>query len=409
MFESYDIPAALRRLTGRQTSADRFRAMVRRSTRSIGRPTRRAADAIRGSSRRLTHSTRGLARRGEFDWLRHGNARWWVLGGAAAAGAYFAIQKLREANLENQVVLITGGSRGLGLLLAREFGRCGCRVAICARDTDELERARRLLERDGVEASTWRCDVSDRDEMEELIEEVTRYHGRIDVLVNNAGMIQVGPLESLAEEDFAEALDVMFWAPLRATLAVLPQMKRRGYGRIVNITSIGGMVSMPHMLPYNCAKFAAVGMSQGLHAELSRLGIRVTTVVPGLMRVGSQVNALFRGQADKEFAWFALGASLPPFSMRAERAARKIVKAVRRGDAMRIVGLPANVLERLHGLMPGTTAHALSLVNRVLPAYVQDAANGELRGREIQERMHSHLLDALISPGTRAAHRFNEL
>ena len=106
-------------------------------------------------------------------------------------------------------------------------------------------------------------------------------------MVNNAGMIQVGPLATTTKEDFVTALDVMFWGTLYPTLAVLPQMRARGRGHIVNITSIGDLVSVPHLLPYTCAKFAAVGLSEGLRAELGPVGIRVTTVVPGLMRTGS--------------------------------------------------------------------------------------------------------------------------
>lgn len=100
-------------------------------------------------------------------------------------------------------------------------------------------------------------------------------------------------------------------------------MRARRRGRIVNITSIGGKVGMPHLLPYTCAKFATVGLSEGLRAELGREGIRVTTIVPGLMRTGSHLKAMFRGQHEQEFTWFSLGASLPLVSMGAERAARQ--------------------------------------------------------------------------------------
>ncbi len=108
--------------------------------------------------------------------------------------------------------------------------------------------------------------------------------GRVDIVVNNAGIIQVGPMSTTTVEDFATALDVMFWGALYPTLAVLPQMRARRSGHVVNITSIGGMVSVPHLLPYTCAKFAAVGLSEGLRTELGQEGIHVTTVVPGWRR-----------------------------------------------------------------------------------------------------------------------------
>src|SRR5450759_4776995 len=114
---------------------------------------------------------------------------------------------------------------------------------------------------------------------------------------------------------FELAMDVMYWGVLYPTLAVLPQMREHKRGRIVNITSIGGKVSIPHLLPYNSAKFAAVGLSEGLRAELAMDGVTVTTIVPGLMRTGSHINAYFKGKQEREYTWFALGASLPVISM----------------------------------------------------------------------------------------------
>src|SRR5690606_26305399 len=111
-----------------------------------------------------------------------------------------------------------------------------------------------------------------------------------DVLVNNAGVIQVGPLEHMRLEDFRETMDVHFYAPLVASLAARPYLADRGGGRIVNITSIGGRLAFPHLSAYNASKHAAVGLSESLRAELMKDGILVTTVIPGLMRTGSPRN-----------------------------------------------------------------------------------------------------------------------
>jgi short-subunit dehydrogenase len=230
----------------------------------------------------------------------------------------------------------------------------------------------------------------------------------VDILVNNAGQIQVGPMPTATVQDFEDALGVMFWGSLYPTLAVLPQMRARRSGRIVNITSIGGKVSIPHLLPYTCAKFAAVGLSEGLRAELGREGISVTTIVPGLMRTGSHLNAVFRGQQEQEFTWFSLGASLPLVSMDAERAAQQIVRATQRGEAERILSLPANLLERFHGLFPGTTSNLLHVVNRLLPASNGTPTAGSMRGDEIQQGQRSGLLNALTRQGQRAAERFHQ-
>ena len=219
------------------------------------------------------------------------------------------------------MVLITGGSRGLGLALARAFAREGCRLVLCARDAQELDWAREDIAQQGAAVLPLVCDVTDRAQVNHAVEEATRHFGRVDILVNNAGQIQVGPMPTATVQDFEDALGVMFWGALYPTLAVLPQMRARRSGRIVNITSIGGKVGIPHLLPYTCAKFATMGLSEGLRAELGREGIYVTTIVPGLMRTGSHLNAEFRGQQEREYTWFSLGASLPLISMDAERAA----------------------------------------------------------------------------------------
>jgi NAD(P)-dependent dehydrogenase (short-subunit alcohol dehydrogenase family) len=307
----------------------------------------------------------------ETPIMREGNRRNLTLA-AAGVGAALGLRALlrgqRSYDLRGKVVLITGGSRGLGLVLAREFARQGARLALCARDEEELERALDDLGARGILATGMVCDVSDPTQVQEMANGFLRYFGRIDVLVNNAGVIQVGPMEVMTLADYEEAMRVHYWGPLYATLAVLPQMKQRHEGRIVNITSIGGKVAVPHLLPYAGSKFALVGLSEGLRAELMKDGILVTTVVPGLMRTGSPRNAFFKGQHEAEYAWFKIGDSIPLFSTSAERAARRIVRACRHGDAELTLTLPAQLAVAFHGLFPGLTADILALVNRSLPA-----------------------------------------
>jgi short-subunit dehydrogenase len=239
---------------------------------------------------------------------------------------------------------------------------------LCARDADALERARQDVAGLGASVLAVPCDLGDRAQVRSLVQNATERFGRIDVVINNAGLISVGPLETQTLEDFEQSMDIMFWAGVYTTFEVLPQMRARREGRIVNITSIGGKISVPHLLAYGAAKFAAVGFSEGLRAELAQDGIVVTTIVPGLMRTGSHLNALFKGQHRQEFGWFSLGASLPMTSMSAEDAARRIVLAVQRGESEVILGWQAQLAARFHGLFPGVTADLLSLVNRVLPA-----------------------------------------
>lgn len=290
------------------------------------------------------------------------------LGGLALAGA-IAWKRLRRTrlDLEDRAVLITGGSRGLGLVLARELAARGCRLVLCARDPRELEQARVELALDGAEVLALAADVSRPQDVEGMVRAATERFGRIDVIVNNASIIQVGPLETMTAADFERAMAVNFGGMLHTILAVLPQMRARGEGRIVNITSIGGKVAVPHLLPYSTAKFAAVALSEGLRAELAREGIVVTTIVPGLMRTGSPPNALFKGRRDLEFTWFSLGDALPLTAMSAERAARRIVLAMERGESEVVLSWQAKLVRMAHALAPGMFSDAMGLVNRLLP------------------------------------------
>ncbi len=310
-------------------------------------------------------------------------------------------------DLTGRIALVTGASRGLGFLIARELGRGGCRVAICARDAAELERARAALQRDGVEVLAVPCDVSDRDQVEGLVAQTVAAFGSLDVLVTNAGVIQVGPLAEMRVEDFEDALGVMFWGVVFPTLAALPHL-RQSRGRIVTITSIGGKVAAPHLLPYNCAKFAAVGFSEGISGELARDGIRVTTVVPGLMRTGSPLNAFFKGQAEREFSWFTLADSIPGLSMDAERAAHRVVEAMQRGRTEIVLTVPAKIAVRVQGAMPATTTRLLRVANRLLPDTEHPDARAE-RGMAIDARVGSGLLPRLTALTRSAARRFGQL
>jgi len=290
----------------------------------------------------------------------------------AAAGAGVFILKsvwnqLTDFDLNGKTVLITGGSRGLGLVMAREFAREGARLVLCARDEVELQSAQNDLETLGAEVMTVPCDITDKQSVTQMIERVNSRFGGVDVLVNNAGIIQVGPIEVMTEEDFEHAMKVHFWGPLNTILAVLPAMRAQKSGRIVNISSIGGKVSVPHLVPYSASKFALVGLSKGLRAELMKDGIKVTTVCPGLMRTGSPRNADFKGKHQLEYAWFSISDALPLLTVSAENAARQVVRACKRGQGELVISVPAKVAVLFESLFPEAMSQILAAANQLLP------------------------------------------
>jgi NAD(P)-dependent dehydrogenase (short-subunit alcohol dehydrogenase family) len=263
----------------------------------------------------------------------------------------------------------------------------GARVTLVARDADELDRAREDLASRGAAAHTAVCDVRDRSQVEATIRDIAAARGGIDVLINDAGVIQMGPLEHMEVADFENAMATHFYGPLYAILAALPFLKQSEAARIVNISSIGGKIAVPHLLPYCASKFAIAGLSEGLHAELSRYGIRVTTVCPGLMRTGSTYNAWFKGNHRSEFAWFHLADATPGLSLDARRAARMIIEACRRGDAELIVGMPAKLAVLMRTLCPETTATLFALTNRVLPGPAQGSGTQTYSGWQSVSRI----------------------
>lgn len=327
------------------------------------------------------------------------------LGAAAVTGSRSFIRHRRTIELDGQVVLITGGSRGLGLAMALECAQRGSRIAICARDEANLRDATAMIERAGAEVLAIPCDVADQLAVATMIERVISHYGRIDIVINNAGTIMIGPAEAQTLDDFRECMDVMYWGVLYPTLAVLPSMRARGSGRIVNITSIGGKVPIPYLLPYDCAKYAAAGLSEGLRVELAKHGVLVTTVVPGLLRTGSYMNAFYKGRNRVEYSAFSVFANLPLVTMDAAQAARQIIDATRRGDAYLTITWPAQVLAKANGVAPSLTGGVLALVSRVLPG---SGPGGDQRhvGHRSRTAISESMLTAL---GQQAAARYNQL
>jgi NAD(P)-dependent dehydrogenase (short-subunit alcohol dehydrogenase family) len=314
------------------------------------------------------------------------------------------------------VALVAGGSRGLGLLVARELVRRGHDVAICARTEEETRRGAELAAEAGEDGPWGRptvrpyvCDVSDRAAVRALVAQVERDLGPVEVLIHVAGTIQVGPAETMTLEHFDDAVGSMLWGPVNTAWTVLPGMRERGHGRIGVVTSIGGKVAPPHLLPYATAKFGAVGFTEGLASELSGTGVTATTIVPGLMRTGSHERAFFTGDHAAEFAWFGPSASLPLLSMDAERAARRMVEGVLDGRPLVVLTPLAKVGMRVHGLMPATTVRVLGLANRLLPkAPATQDPSRTIPGHEADAQLSSPLVGALTTLGRRAARRFNQ-
>jgi NAD(P)-dependent dehydrogenase (short-subunit alcohol dehydrogenase family) len=326
--------------------------------------------------------------------------------GVSLALAARAMKWVRTIDFRDRSVLITGGSRGLGLLIARELAAEGAALTLVARDQQELDRASDDLASRSRHVLTITCDVRDREEASNAIQTAVHHYGRLDVLINDAGVIQVGPVAHMTLQDFEDAMGVHFWGPLYMMLAAIPHMRGLGDARIVNISSIGGKIGVPHLVPYCASKFALVGLSDAIRPELARDGIRVTTVCPGLMRTGSPFNAWFKGQHRHEFTWFAISDSLPLLSVDGTRAARQVIEACRTGQAELIITPQARLAVILNALFPNQIAYAMELVTRVLPGPTGPEGDEARSGWQSPSALAPSILTRLTE---RAAAANNEL
>jgi short-subunit dehydrogenase len=317
-----------------------------------------------------------------------------------------AARHRRRVDFTGKTVLISGASRGLGLELARGFAGEGANLILVARDDGNLAQSVKELRGCGVNVESHSIDIGDRHQVREALASILAEGRNIDVLINNAGSIQVGPVENMELDDYEAALRVHFWGPLYLMHEIIPHMKARGQGRIVNIASIGGKVAVPHLVPYTASKFALAGLSQGMRAELLKDGIYVTTVSPGLMRTGSHLNAYFKGQHKKEYALFSIANASPLLSISSEEAARQIIEACRYGRAELVITAPARMLRLANSLFPGFVSETMGLVNRALPKTPGRTGDTLRRGSESQSPIAPSVL---TRPADKAAQQNNEI
>jgi len=203
-----------------------------------------------------------------------------------------------DLNLSGKIVLVTGGSKGIGLACARAFAGEGCRVAICSRHEGNLAAASRALLQSGHEVLALGCDLVESGAARTLVARVEEGLGPIDVLVNSAGAARRTSPDKLDEAAWHHAMDAKYFTTLHAIQAVLPGMSARGRGAIVNIVGQGGKVASPTHLPGGSANAALMLCTAGLASAYGPSGVRVNAVNPGLT-LTERAQAAFRAEAER--------------------------------------------------------------------------------------------------------------
>ncbi|MEM8503499.1 MAG: SDR family oxidoreductase [Cyanobacteria bacterium P01_D01_bin.1] len=261
-----------------------------------------------------------------------------------------------------QHVLITGASQGTGKATALKFAAEGWDVTLAARRADRLEAFAGQIEAMGRKAIALPTDVSSPEQVTTLVEKSLATFGKIDALVNNAGICLTGPMINTSLEDWHRIFDTNLWGYVHTIQAVLPAMLSSGKGSIVNVGSIGGKVPMPNMTAYCASKYALTGMTETLRLELAPKGIHVGIVHPGVIDSDFLERAMFRGGSDEEVDGRQQQMSQvlqSGLASQPEEIAETIWKTVQKEQNEVVVGMSA-IATSLNRFFPQLTQWALS-------------------------------------------------
>jgi short-subunit dehydrogenase len=252
-------------------------------------------------------------------------------------------------------VLITGASQGIGKATALLFANKGYDLVLTARHSDRLTVVAQEIQKLDRQALVIPTDVRDPDQVKNSIDKALEQYGAIDVLVNNAGIYVSGPVESFSLEEWHHAIDTNLCGYVHTIHAVLPHMLARSKGAIVNVSSIGGKVPIPYLVPYTATKFGVTGMTAAMHAELKPKGIHVCGIYPNLIKTSFTERAIFTGydEADARSRRQQIEEILhTPFVEKPEDVAKAIWEGVQHQKAEVVVG-SANFAQTAYNFFPG--------------------------------------------------------
>jgi hypothetical protein len=247
------------------------------------------------------------------------------------------------ADLRDRVAVVTGASSGIGAQLARDLAAGGAHVALLARRLDRLETLAEELGRTGVTALPMACDVADKASVDATMAAVLAKLGHVDVLVNNAGYATHGLFKDHDVADMERMVRTNVLGILYTVKAVLPAMRARRQGWIVNLSSVAGKLGQPDEAVYSATKFAVAGFSEGLSYELAPLGIHVMTVYPALVRTEMFTDAVLARMPERAKRTFC---EAPEFT-------RAVLRALARGQFEVTVPAYVNIAYVIRVLFPG--------------------------------------------------------
>jgi short-subunit dehydrogenase len=255
-------------------------------------------------------------------------------------------------DLAGRTAVITGAANGIGRAIAVSLARRGCNLALADVDEEGMTATAELTRGNNVRVSRHRVDVADRVAVAQFPDVVANEHGGVDVLVNNAGVAVGGTFEQVSDEDFEWLFEINFWGVVRMTRAFLPLLHASEDARVVNLSSIYGVVAPPEQTAYSASKFAVRGFSEALRHELEGSGIGVTVVHPGGIRTSIAENARIPGGATEEEIERRRKRYRKLLRLPAEIAGETIVRGIERREARVLVGSDAKTIALIARLLP---------------------------------------------------------
>lgn len=254
--------------------------------------------------------------------------------------------------LTDRTAVVTGAANGIGRAIAVSLARRGCHLALADIDEEGMAGTAKLIQESSVRVSRHRLNVADRSAVAHFPDIVVAEHGGVDVLVNNAGVAVGGTFEQVSDEDFEWLFEINFWGVVRMTRAFLPLLRSSEDARVVNLSSIYGVIAPPEQTAYSASKFAVRGFSEALRHELKGSGIAVTVVHPGGVATSIAENArLPAGATEEEIAKrrrkYQKLLRLPP-----EIAGESIVRGIERRESRILIGSDAKTISLIARLLP---------------------------------------------------------
>ncbi|MDJ0810840.1 MAG: SDR family oxidoreductase [Desulfobacterales bacterium] len=266
-------------------------------------------------------------------------------------------------NIRNKVAVVTGAASGIGRMLAVNLSAEGCHLSLADIDGKGLQETRELIKTNGTHVTTHTVDVSNKGKVYAYAQEVVKIHGKVDIVINNAGLTVTDTIEDIPYEDFEHVMNINFWGVVYGTKAFLPFLKRRPAANIVNISSINGFLPFPNNGPYNCSKYAVKGFNETLHQELKKTNITVTSVHPGFIKTNIVKNTRFYKAANPKQDKDATVKNFDKLTLTsADKAARIIIAGFRRNKKRLMVGPDAHVFDKMTRLLPQTMIKLMALI-----------------------------------------------